>query len=196
MPVTWYPESFTKVPMSDMNMRPDPSRGYPGRTYRFYTGEVVYGFGYGLSYSTYSYKFLSAPDRIRLLSSSSEASIIREPQYATKDGLDYIHVGNISYCQELKFCARISVVNEGDMDGSHVVLLYSKSVLSIKGSPTRQLIGFERVSVEAMGSAQVGVMVDPCKHLSTVNEQGEPILLLGSHVLMLEDIEHIFSVEI
>ncbi|KAJ0733104.1 putative glycosidase [Helianthus annuus] len=47
LPVTWYPESFTKVPMNNMNMRPDPSRNYPGRTYRFYTGDVVYGFGHG-----------------------------------------------------------------------------------------------------------------------------------------------------
>lgn len=196
LPVTWYPESFTKVPMNDMNMRPDPSRGYPGRTYRFYTGEVVYGFGYGLSYSTYSYKFLSAPDRIRLLSSSSEAHISREPQYATTDGLDYVHIDNISYCEALKFYTSISVVNEGDMNGSHAVLLYSKSILSVKGSPARQLIGFERVFVEAKGTAEIGMIVDPCKHLSTVNEQGERILLLGPHVLMLENQEHIFSVEI
>ncbi|XP_042045622.1 probable beta-D-xylosidase 6 isoform X3 [Salvia splendens] len=43
--MTWYPESFTRVPMNDMNMRADPSRGYPGRTYRFYTGDRVFGFG-------------------------------------------------------------------------------------------------------------------------------------------------------
>ncbi|MCO5594215.1 hypothetical protein L7F22_048240 [Adiantum nelumboides] len=31
LPMTWYPESFTRrVPMTDMNMRPNPSRGYPG----------------------------------------------------------------------------------------------------------------------------------------------------------------------
>ncbi|KAI5072734.1 hypothetical protein GOP47_0012840, partial [Adiantum capillus-veneris] len=36
LPMTWYPESFTQVPMTDMNMRPNPSRGYPGRTHRFY----------------------------------------------------------------------------------------------------------------------------------------------------------------
>jgi len=62
--MTWYPESFTAIPMTDMNMRADSSRGYPGRTYRFYTGDVVYGFGYGLSYSKYSYSVLSAPNKI------------------------------------------------------------------------------------------------------------------------------------
>ncbi|GER31836.1 beta-xylosidase 3 [Striga asiatica] len=49
-PMTWYSESFTGVPMSDMNMRPDPCRNYPGRTYRFYTGDTVHNFGYELIY--------------------------------------------------------------------------------------------------------------------------------------------------
>ena len=45
--------------MTDMRMRADPASGYPGRTYRFYTGPKVYEFGYGLSYTKYSYKLLS-----------------------------------------------------------------------------------------------------------------------------------------
>ncbi|PNT63716.1 hypothetical protein BRADI_4g20240v3, partial [Brachypodium distachyon] len=51
LPVTWYPEEFTNVPMTDMRMRADPANGYPGRSYRFYQGKTVYKFGYGLSYS-------------------------------------------------------------------------------------------------------------------------------------------------
>ena len=194
--MTWYPESFTKVPMNDMNMRADPSRGYPGRTYRFYTGEVVYGFGYGLSYSNYAYKFVSAPDKISLFSSSSQDHISRDPPYASKDGLDYVHVDKISSCEELKFYTRISVVNNGGMDGSHVVLLFSKSIIKIKGSPMKQLVGFERVNTEAKRSTEIDILVDPCKHLSTVNEKGERILLLGAHVLMLDELEHILYVEI
>ncbi|XP_020260446.1 probable beta-D-xylosidase 6 isoform X1 [Asparagus officinalis] len=195
LPVTWYPESFTKVPMNDMHMRADPSRGYPGRTYRFYTGEVVYGFGYGLSYSNYSYKFLSAPEHITLFDYSSQAHISREPQYAaTKDGLDYMHIDKIS-CEALKFFTRISVVNRGDIDGSHVVLLFSKTMTQAKGSPKKQLIGFERVYVEAKGSTEIGFLIDPCKHLSTVNEEGERILIVGAHVLMLENLEHVLFIE-
>ncbi|KAL0450091.1 UNVERIFIED_CONTAM: putative beta-D-xylosidase 6 [Sesamum latifolium] len=57
LPMTWYPESFTSIPMSDMNMRADPSRNYPGRTYRFYLGKRIYGFGYGLSYTSFTYNF-------------------------------------------------------------------------------------------------------------------------------------------
>ncbi|MBA0634613.1 hypothetical protein Godav_025871 [Gossypium davidsonii] len=41
LPVTWYPQSYTNIPMTDMRMRPEPSSGYPGRTYRFYQGPKV-----------------------------------------------------------------------------------------------------------------------------------------------------------
>lgn len=54
---TIYPESYLdRVQLQDMQMRPDKSGVYPGRTYRFYTDEeAVYPFGYGLSYSTWQY---------------------------------------------------------------------------------------------------------------------------------------------
>ncbi|KAG2300685.1 hypothetical protein Bca52824_037157 [Brassica carinata] len=42
LPMTWYPQSYVEnLPMSNMNMRSDNSTGYPGRTYRFYSGETV-----------------------------------------------------------------------------------------------------------------------------------------------------------
>ncbi|KAE8683299.1 Glycosyl hydrolase family protein isoform 3 [Hibiscus syriacus] len=55
LPVTWYRQSYVNVPMTDMRMHPEPSSGYPGRTYRFYRGPKV---GYGLSYSNYTYEIL------------------------------------------------------------------------------------------------------------------------------------------
>lgn len=45
-------------------MRPDPSAGYPGHTYWFYTGNTIYDFGYGLSYSNFTHSLLSAPTSI------------------------------------------------------------------------------------------------------------------------------------
>ncbi|KAA8536488.1 hypothetical protein F0562_028966 [Nyssa sinensis] len=62
LPMTWYPQSYAdNVPMTNMNMRPDPSTGYPGRTYRFYSGETVYEFGDGLSYSQFKHHLVKAP---------------------------------------------------------------------------------------------------------------------------------------
>ncbi|KAJ8530847.1 hypothetical protein K7X08_023728 [Anisodus acutangulus] len=59
LPVTSYPKEFNEIPITDMRMRPISSAGYPGRTCRFYNGTKVYDFGYGLSYTSYSYMFAS-----------------------------------------------------------------------------------------------------------------------------------------
>jgi beta-D-xylosidase 4 len=73
LPMSWYPESYTnKMPMTDMHMRPDASRGYPGRTYRFYTGDTVFAFGDGLSYTSFSHSISSStPSRIALSTQQS-----------------------------------------------------------------------------------------------------------------------------
>ena len=49
---TFYPERYvTRLPATSMTMR--PAGAYPGRTYRFYDGPVVYPFGHGLFYSEF-----------------------------------------------------------------------------------------------------------------------------------------------
>ncbi|KAL0920418.1 hypothetical protein M5K25_009554 [Dendrobium thyrsiflorum] len=181
--MTWYPESFAAVPMTDMRMRPDPSTGYPGRTHRFYTGDVVYGFASGLSYTTYSYKFISAPDELQLLGYS-------HADQKKVDGVDYLQIEENIACEDLKFNVKIAVMNDGDMDGSHPVLLFSRSAAKIKGSPIRQLVGFDRVFTAAHRTTELEIFVDTCKDLSTVDETGKRIIILGTHVLMLKDIEH------
>ncbi|OAY76905.1 putative beta-D-xylosidase 6 [Ananas comosus] len=195
LPVTWYPESFTNIPMNDMNMRADPSRGYPGRTYRFYTGEVVFSFGYGLSYSNYSYRSLSAPERVSLSELFSEADIGRKLAYAERDGCGHVKIEEISSCDALRFSVHVTVSNHGSMDGSHTVLLFVRSRNNTKGSPLKQLIGFERVHTFAGEATEVMITVDPCKHMSIANSQGERILLLGAHMLMLGDLEHEMVIE-
>ncbi|KAJ0528970.1 putative xylan 1,4-beta-xylosidase [Helianthus annuus] len=62
LPMTWYHQDYlTKVPMTTMDMRSNQATGYPGRTYRFYKGPVVYPFGHGLGYSNIIHTLASAP---------------------------------------------------------------------------------------------------------------------------------------
>lgn len=184
--MTWYPESFTSVPMNDMRMRPDPSRLYPGRTYRFYTGDVVYGFGHGLSYSDYSQEFLSAPDRVSL-SSSPGTEVVR----GRVGTADFVYVDKMpeASCAALGFPVVVSVRQLGiPRDGSHAVLLFFSASGGERGAPRKQLIGFERVHTRGRGGATTTarMAVDPCEHLSIVDEAGSRILLLGEHALLLE----------
>ncbi|KAL3525538.1 hypothetical protein ACH5RR_013910 [Cinchona calisaya] len=192
--MTWYPESFTSIPMSDMNMRADPSRGYPGRTYRFYIGDRVSAFGHGLSYTNFSCKFLSAPERLSL-SGYVRAESRRHVLNGTSNGLDYIRVDNVAYCNSLRFHVQILVNNDGDLDGSQVGLLFSQVPKSFEGAPKKQIIGFDRVHAQSYKSAETSILVDPCQHLSIVNEQGNKILPLGDHTLIVEDMKHTLSIE-
>ncbi|XP_002527213.3 probable beta-D-xylosidase 6 [Ricinus communis] len=194
LPMTWYPESFTNVPMNDMNMRANPNRGYPGRTYRFYTGERVYGFGEGLSYTNYAYKFLSAPSKLSL-SGSLTATSRKRILHQRGDRLDYIFIDEISSCNSLRFTVQISVMNVGDMDGSHVVMLFSRVPQVSEGTPEKQLVGFERINTVSHKSTETSILLDPCKHLSIANGQGKRIMPVGSHVLLLGDLQHFVTIE-
>lgn len=183
------------VPMNDLNMRADPSRGYPGRTYRFYTGDKVYEFGHGLSYSSFTLELLSAPSRLSL-SQSIKTKLRRSILNRGDNKPPYVHVDEVSNCDSLVFSVRISLKNDGDMDGSRVVMLFSRVPRSYAGAPQKQLIGFDRVHVSGNGTTETNMSIDPCQHLSIVNEEGSRILSLGDHTLILEEIEHVVSVEI
>ncbi|HLY17044.1 MAG TPA: glycoside hydrolase family 3 C-terminal domain-containing protein, partial [Bryobacteraceae bacterium] len=54
LPVTFYKSEDQLPAFDDYDMK--------GRTYRFFEGEPLYPFGYGLSYTTFSYANLQAPD--------------------------------------------------------------------------------------------------------------------------------------
>lgn len=193
--MTWYPEAFTKIPMNDMNMRADPSRGYPGRTYRFYIGNQVYGFGHGLSYTNFSYKLLSAPKQLSL-SRSINTRPIQNILNQRGNKVDFVPLSQVASCDSLKFDVQISVMNEGEMDGSNVVMLFSRLPKIFEGVTEKQLIGFSRVATTSFNFTDTSIVVDPCNHLSIASERGERVLPLGNHVLVLGDLEHIVSIEI
>ncbi|KAK4763817.1 hypothetical protein SAY87_013255 [Trapa incisa] len=61
LPMTWYPHEYlASVSMTNMAMKSSPSKGCPGRTYRFYDGLVVCPFGHGLSYTSFIHSIVSA----------------------------------------------------------------------------------------------------------------------------------------
>jgi len=188
--MTWYPQDFVKVPMTDMNMRPNRQTGYPGRTYRFYTGKKVFEFGQGLSYSTYSYNFSSTTIK------KIDLNVTMEHVEALGNrGKAHVRVENTP-CRKLKFKASIFVRNHDKMDGRHAVLLYSKSPATHKGAPRKQLIGFRSVHVQGKHTAKVTFAVKPCDHFNTVEENGHRVLAVGSHSLIVGDTQYPVSLVI
>lgn len=187
LPMTWYPQSYVdKVPMTNMNMRADPTTGYPGRTYRFYTGETVYSFGDGLSYSQFSHHLVQAP---KLVSIPLEEGHICHSQRCKS-----IEVLQKS-CENLAFDIHLRVKNNGEMGGSHTIFLFSTPP-SIHNSPKKHLLGFEKVYLGAQQDGLVKLNVDVCKDLSLVDEVGSRKVALGLHVLHVGSIKHSLNVRI
>ncbi|KAL1547023.1 putative beta-D-xylosidase 7 [Salvia divinorum] len=186
--MTWYPQDFIKIPMTDMRMRADPSSGYPGRTYRFYKGEKVFEFGYGLSYTTYSYKIVSVSQSKFDLKASSSAS-----------DLGYVAVQELGLgsCDKAKFSVIVSIENEGEMAGKHPVLLFLRCAQSGSGDgPMKQLVGFQTVRTDAKEKVSVEFAVSPCEHFSRANEDGEMVIESGDASLVVGDEEHPINISI
>ncbi|OMO94252.1 hypothetical protein COLO4_16442 [Corchorus olitorius] len=177
LPVTWYPQNLTKIPMTDMRIRPEPSSGYPGRTYRFYQGPKVFEFGYGLSYSNYSYEFLSI----------KQNKVYLNNQSSDKLAVGYKSVSDMGtqLCENTKFPVTVGVQNNGEMAGKHAVLLFVRQAKPGNGRPMKQLVGFNSVDLKAGEKAEIKFELSPCEHLSSANENGLMVIDEGSHFLSI-----------
>ncbi|KAI6692946.1 hypothetical protein NL676_020656 [Syzygium grande] len=155
LPMTWYPQEYVaKIPMTDMNMRANPARGYPGRTYRFYKGPVVYPFGYGMSFTTYRHSLVEAPTQVSVPLASLDAAVVARNSSSLSTGIKAAHVN----CDAASLEIHVDVKNTGSMDGTHALLVFSEPSEG-KWSPAKQLIGFEKVHVPAGSRRRVRVDV-------------------------------------
>uniref|UniRef100_A0A453D9L5 Fibronectin type III-like domain-containing protein n=1 Tax=Aegilops tauschii subsp. strangulata TaxID=200361 RepID=A0A453D9L5_AEGTS len=182
LPVTWYPASYADtVKMTDMRMRPDTSTGYPGRTYRFYTGDTVFAFGDGLSYTKMSHQLVSAPPSYVSMQLAEDHPCRAEECASVEAASDH--------CEDLAFDVKLRVRNAGEVAGAHSVLLFS-SPPSAHNAPAKHLLGFEKVSLAPGEAGTVAFRVDVCRDLSVVDELGGRKVALGGHTLHVGDLKH------
>ncbi len=73
LPVTFYKSAEQLPPFTDYDMK--------GRTYRYFTGDPLFPFGYGLSYTTFAYRNLKLPARV---SSGDEVKVTVDVQNTGK----------------------------------------------------------------------------------------------------------------
>ncbi|KAJ6377920.1 hypothetical protein OIU78_028195 [Salix suchowensis] len=162
LPLTWHEADYVDMlPMTSMPLRPIDSLGYPGRTYKFFNGSTVYPFGYGLSYTQFTYN----------LTSSTRSLDIKLEKY--------------QYCHDLGY--KIEVQNVGTKDGSEVVIVYAKPPEGIDASYIKQVIGFQRVFVPAGGSEKVKFEFSASKSLQVVDFDAYSVLPSGGHTIMIGD---------
>ncbi|KAK1316321.1 putative beta-D-xylosidase 5 [Acorus calamus] len=185
LPITWYKANYTDaVPMTSMQLRPNDELGYPGRTYKFFNGSTVYPFGYGLSYTQFSYNLVSAKQSLLVK--------LGRLQHC-HDDLDYVLdvfmppcrsvlVDDLK-CEDDVVDMEVQVSNTGARDGSDVVMVYSRPPTHILGMPQKQVIGFQRVFLRAGETETVKFSLNACKSFGVVDKAAYLVLPSGTHTI-------------
>jgi beta-glucosidase len=134
LPVTFY-RSVDQLPsFSDYSMA--------GRTYRYFKGDPLYPFGYGLSYTSFDYDNIRVQDTV------------------STEGLEGKLIPITVY-----------VENTGRRDGDEVVQLYLRHPGAKGKTPIHALKGFQRVHIPAGATIGVNLYLD-ARDLSLVDEAG------------------------
>ena len=164
-------ESLDQVQMSDMNMRPGKRTMNdtkislnPGRTYRFYTQEPVYEFGFGLSYTTFDVTFVS------------------------------IYPYSTISADSQQFQITVQVQNNGKVAGDHVILIYAKPPLdsATSGLPIKSLVQFHRVSnIQPNEIKIINCAFKIADTFSAVDLDGQRHIIEGSWTLEAESSIHL-----
>jgi beta-glucosidase len=108
LPVTFYESAAQLAPLADYDVT-------KGRTYWFYTGDPIYPFGHGLSYTQFSFDNLS------------------------------LSAAEVNFGSDATITVTVEVTNTGDYDGDEVVQLYVRDVESSLAQPTKKLRDFKRI---------------------------------------------------
>ncbi|GAB4828639.1 hypothetical protein Ancab_018304 [Ancistrocladus abbreviatus] len=196
LPATWYKADYVnKLPMTSMQLRPDESLSYPGRTYRFFEGTTVFPFAFGLSYTRFSYQLRSAKHSLT----------IKLPKYVQCHNLIYksnthrracpgILISDMPCDKNLEF--KVEVRNVGKMLGDEVIMVYSKAPVGIVGTPIKQVIGFQRVKLAPGKGEKVKFKMNACRSLSIVDYKGYSLLPSGEHTIIVGDAAITFPVHV
>ncbi|CAN1352995.1 Probable beta-D-xylosidase 2 [Linum perenne] len=191
LPMTWYPQEYlANLPMTEMGMRPIRSKGYPGRTYRFYKGQVVYPFGHGLSYTTFVEKIVTAPTTIQVPLHGHRS----QNNTVLNKAIKVTH----TKCGKLSIGVEVDVKNTGHMDGAHTLLIYSTSPPAATGkgwAPRKQLVAFRKVHLAAGASQRVSINIHVCKYLSVVDRAGTRRIPMGTHSIHVGNVKHRVSLQ-
>jgi len=183
--MTWYPEGYVqKLLMTNMAMRSSRSKGYPGRTYRFYSGPVVYPFGYGLYYTHFVHTLASAP---KVVSIPVDGHRHHNSSNIANKAIKVTH----ARCGKLSISLLVDVKNVGSRDATHTLLVFSAPPAGhAHWAPHRQLVAFDKVHVPAKAQQRLRINIHVCKLLSVVDSSGTRRIPMGLHTLHIADIKH------
>ncbi len=142
LPVTFYKSDADLPSFDDYSMQ--------NRTYRYFKGDPLYPFGFGLSYTKFVYS------NLKLSKTKSDSYRIKKNESLN---------------------AEVTVMNSGKMKGDEVVQLYLTHQ-SGADIPLYALKGFKRITLLPGASEKVTFTITP-DMMKLVNEEGESVLNSG-----------------
>ncbi|KAJ4850319.1 hypothetical protein Tsubulata_005834 [Turnera subulata] len=172
--------------MTSMPLRPVDSLGYPGRTYKFFSGSTVFPFGYGLSYTKFNYTLKPAVRSTQIkLNKFQHCYGIKYENDSYNPPSPSVRIDDMDCKEKIEF--EVEVQNTGSRDGSEVVIAYSKPPQGILATHIKQVIGFQRVFLPAGGSKNARFVLNLCDSLRVVDYNAYTVLPSGGHTITIGD---------
>ena len=166
LPITFYGDT-TKLPdFEDYKL--------PGRTYLYGTENVVYPFGYGLSYTSFAYGKIEVSGAGELASATRRGDAGTQPssRLAPSRGADK------------SITVSATVTNTGNLPGDEVVQLYVRSPEDSGDRRRHHLEGFTRVNLKPGETKTVTFTLTP-EQLMQFGMDGKQSLAKGSYTFFV-----------
>ena len=158
-----FPRSVGQIPIY-YNHRNSGRRGTQG-LYQDIPSTPLYAFGYGLSYTTFTY---GEPTLRALLKDGREVAVGREP---------------LKLADVVRLTAEVEVRNDGGRDGREVVQWYVTDPYCSIARPVRELKHFEKRMIAAGDAQRFEFRIDPMEELGFVDAEGRRFLEPGLFTL-------------
>lgn len=169
-PITWYRNDIVE----ELNMLDFDMTRPPGRTYRYYTGEPHFRFGFGLNPLTiFELKKVAVIPR-NCLGQNVEQKV--DSNYA-------------GFCSDLTLS--MTVTNKGNRAADEVVMAYFVPLDISESEPAsklrEQLFDFERIHLHSGESREVSFLVQANKTLQLADSFGKPVTFPGRYRLRVSN---------
>ncbi|KAK4501653.1 hypothetical protein PRZ48_007462 [Zasmidium cellare] len=170
LPITQYPASYAdEIPMTDMALRPHENS--PGRTYKWYTGDVVLPYGYGLHYTDFSVKAWSKD-----LKELNVDHILDNCGRRDIKHVDRCIIGHV----------QVAVHNTGDVCSDYSALAFISGDFGPAPHPVKQLMAYERlkdIEPDTIGFASMPLTLGA---LTRWDERGRRIVYPGTYRIAID----------
>ncbi|KAJ4386014.1 hypothetical protein N0V93_008905 [Gnomoniopsis smithogilvyi] len=170
LPLTQYPAAYiVNTSMTNMALRADNASGFSGRTYRWYEGEAVFPYGFGLHYTTFTAE-MALPGNV-----STDIDTLT----AQCSGVAYLDLCPFA-------SVPVTIHNTGEVTSDYAALVFVAGEFGPAPYPRKTLVSYAKahnITGGSSGSVTIDVTLGS---LARVDDSGNRVLYPGTYQLMLD----------